>query len=102
MSPQLQTELVMVLLRKGISQELIEDLITLIETIGMQIEGVYEATFLDKIDPNDNMFLASAYESKANYLVSLDNHLLSLKFYHGTQILTPTLFLRILNSEIKN
>jgi predicted nucleic acid-binding protein len=40
------------------------------------------------------MFLAVAYEAKADYLVSLDNHLLSLKFYHGTQILTPGLFLR--------
>jgi hypothetical protein len=41
----------------------------------------------------DNKFLAAAYEAKADYLVSLDNHLLRLKYYHGTQILTPNLFL---------
>jgi putative PIN family toxin of toxin-antitoxin system len=93
-SPQLQEELVIVLLRKGVRLELVENLVTIIETLAIQIEGVYEATILDNIDPDDNMFLAAAYEAKADYLVSLDNHLLSLKFYHGTQILTPSLFLR--------
>ena len=46
------------------------------------------------------MFLAAAYESNADYLVSLDKKdLLPLKHYHGTQILNPTLFIRLLNSE---
>lgn len=93
-SRQLKEELVILLLRKGIQAESIEDLVTVIEILALQIEGLYEATFLDKIDRNDNMFLAAAYEAKADYLVSLDNHLLSLKFYHGTQILTPSLFLQ--------
>lgn len=93
-SPQLQEELIIVLTRKRIKSELINNLITILETLAIQIEGVYEATTLNDIDPDDNMFLAAAYEAKANYLVSLDNHLLSLKFYHGTQILTPNLFLR--------
>lgn len=94
-SPQLQKELIIVLVRKGIKIELIENLVTVIETLALHIEGVYEATTLDNIDPNDNIFLAATYEAKADYLVSLDNHLLSLKFYHGTQILTPSLFLQI-------
>ncbi|MGK7930768.1 MAG: putative toxin-antitoxin system toxin component, PIN family [Microcystaceae cyanobacterium] len=97
-SPQLQKELIIVLLRKGIKTESIENLVMVIETLALQIEGVYEATILNNIDPNDNMFLAAAYEAKADYLVSLDNHLLSLKFYHGTQILTPSLFLQRLSS----
>ncbi|ACK64814.1 PilT protein domain protein [Rippkaea orientalis PCC 8801] len=96
-SPQLQEELIIVLLRKGIKSESIENLVIIIETLALKIEGVYQATLLDKIDPNDNMFLAASYEAKANYLVSLDNHLLSLKFYHGTQILTPSLFLKVLD-----
>ncbi|MEA5511108.1 putative toxin-antitoxin system toxin component, PIN family [Crocosphaera sp. UHCC 0190] len=97
-SPQLQEELILVLLRKGISSELIENLVIIIETLALKIEGVYQATILDKIDPKDNMFLAASYEAKADYLVSLDNHLLSLKFYHGTQILTPSLFLKVLET----
>ncbi|MGB5594935.1 MAG: putative toxin-antitoxin system toxin component, PIN family [Crocosphaera sp.] len=96
-SPQLQEELIIVLLRKGIRSELIENLVMIIETLALTIEGVYQATILDKIDPKDNMFLAASYEAKADYLVSLDNHLLSLKFYHGTHILTPSLFLKVLN-----
>ncbi|NJL83252.1 MAG: putative toxin-antitoxin system toxin component, PIN family [Chloroflexaceae bacterium] len=92
-APQLLEELVITLLRKGIPPDSIEDLVTIIGTLGLQIPGVYEATLLDNIDPDDNKFLAAAYEAKADYLVSLDNHLLSLKFYHGTQILTPSLFL---------
>lgn len=96
-SPQLLEELVKILVRPGIDLELIEDLVSVIGTLALQIEGAYEATFLDQIDPDDNMFLAAAYESKADYLVSLDNHLLSLKFYHGTQILTPSLFLQALS-----
>ena len=95
-SPHLQEELIIVLLRKRINSELIENLVTIIETLALKIEGVYQATILDDIDPKDNMFLATSYEAKADYLVSLDNHLLSLKYYHGTQILTPSLFLKAL------
>ncbi|MDJ0732182.1 MAG: putative toxin-antitoxin system toxin component, PIN family [Crocosphaera sp.] len=95
-SPQLQEELIIVLLRKGINSELIENLVTIIETLALKIEGIYKATILNEIDSNDNMFLAACYEAKADYLVSLDNHLLSFKYYHGTQILNPSLFLKVL------
>lgn len=94
--PQLQEELIIVLLRKEINSKLIENLVKVIETLALKIDGVYQATILDNIDPNDNMFLAASYESKSDYLVSLDNHLLSLKNYHGTQILNPNLFLKAL------
>jgi len=98
-SPQLQEELIIVLTRKRIKSELIDQLVTVLEMLAIQIEGVYEATTLDEIDRNDNMFLAAAYESKADYLVSLDHHLLFLKFYHGTQILTPNLFLKTFRND---
>lgn len=98
MYPQLQEELIIVLLRKEINSKLIENLVKVIETLALKIDGVYQATILDNIDPNDNMFLAASYESKSDYLVSLDNHLLSLKYYHGTQILTPSLFLKVLET----
>jgi len=52
-----------------------------------------------EVDPDDNKFLAAAYEVKADYLVSVDNDLLSLKYYHGTQILTPVLFLGALREN---
>lgn len=83
-----------------VSAQNIEDLVSVIGTVALHISGAYEAT-LDNIDPDDNMFLAAAYESKANYLVSLDKkHLLPLKHYHGTQIVESALFIRLLRQDI--
>ena len=49
-------------------------------------------------DVTDTKFLALAQESSANYLVTKDNrHLLRLKQYHRTRIVTPSLFIRELD-----
>ena len=96
MSPQLLEELLTRLARRGVSDRTLAVLAAKIRAIALHIPGAYEATRLDEIDPDDNKFLAAAYEAKADYLVSVDNDLLSLKYYHGTQILTPVLFLRAL------
>lgn len=101
MAPPLMRELVVKLIRKNIPPSEIENLVAIIGEIALHILGAYEATRLDNIDPDDNMFLAAAYESNANYLVSLDKkHLLPLKHYHGTQIFSPALFIHLLNSKI--
>jgi putative PIN family toxin of toxin-antitoxin system len=96
-SPQMLEELVIVLLRRGISETDVEDLVAVIVAIALQIPGAYEATLLDEIDPDDNKFIAAAYESNADYIVSLDAHLLNLKHSHGTQIVQPALFLKCLD-----
>ena len=43
-------------------------------------------------DPDDNKFLACALEANACYVVSGDNHLLSLKHFHGIQIVDAYAF----------
>ncbi len=50
----------------------------------------------DKIadDPDDNKFLGCALEAKASYVVSGDSHLLSLKHFHGIQIVDAATFVR--------
>ena len=93
MAPQLLQELVLKLLQLGVPEETIEELVSVIGEIALHISGAYKATRLDEVDPDDNKFLAAVFETKADYLISLDNHLLSIKYYHGTQILTPRLFL---------
>jgi len=99
-SPQLLYELATKLVECGISEEDIADLLSVIRSIASYIPGAVEATFLDNIDPNDNMFLAAAYESGADYLISLDRkHLLPIKYYHGTQIVDPSIFLSLLEKE---
>lgn len=97
MAPLLLSELVVKLTRKQVPEADVEDLVAIIATTALQIPGAYEATRLDNIDPDDNMFLAAAYEAKADYLVSLDKKdLLPLKHYHGTQIVAPDLFIPLL------
>jgi len=41
-----------------------------------------------KQDPSDDMILRTAYDGKADYIVSGDEHLLSLKEFRGIKILT--------------
>lgn len=93
-SPQTLEELVIVLLRRGVSEKDVEDLVAVIVLIALQIPGACEATVLDEIDPDDNKFIAAAYESNADYIISLDADLLNLKHSHGTQIVNPVLFLK--------
>jgi len=95
MSPQMLRELVVVLLRRGVSERDLEDLVAVVSLIALHIPGAYETTTLDEIDPDDNKFLAAAYEAKADFLISLDSDLLNRKFAHGTQIITPATFLEL-------
>jgi putative PIN family toxin of toxin-antitoxin system len=44
-------------------------------------------------DPTDNKFLACALEINADYIISGDNHLLSLKHFHGIQIVDAVSFI---------
>ncbi len=46
-------------------------------------------------DDSDNRILECAIEAKAEYIVSGDDHLLSLKEYNGIKILTPSQFINI-------
>lgn len=49
-------------------------------------------------DPKDNIILACALDGRADYLVTGDPHLLSLKSVKGAHILTPAHFLLTLLS----
>ncbi len=47
-----------------------------------------------KNDPEDNQVLECAEEAIADFIVSGDVHLLEIKEFKGTKILTPKMFLR--------
>lgn len=49
-------------------------------------------------DPKDNLVLATAVTGKADYLITGDQDLLSLKKYQHIKILTPAKFLTLINS----
>ncbi len=79
------------------------------EEIDGIIELIREKAFIvttdryqtDKItdDPDDNKFLGCALEAEAYYVVSGDNHLLSLKHYQGIQIVDAGTFVRKMEQE---
>jgi putative PIN family toxin of toxin-antitoxin system len=50
-------------------------------------------------DPDDDKFLEAALAGEAEFVVSGDRHLLQLKTYGGIRIVTPSVFLAILQQE---
>ena len=63
--------------------------------------GLYfEADYL--LEPDDDIFIAAALEGNADFIVSLDHHLRSLKHYRGIQIVSPEQFLRYLRQFEKS
>ena len=53
-------------------------------------------------DEADNRIIECAFHGKAQYIVSGDRHLLSLKEYRGITILSPTEFLREIENQAMN
>ncbi len=51
-----------------------------------------------KEDPDDDVIVRTAYDGKADYIVSGDRHLLALKEFKGIKILTIDEMLSVLNS----
>jgi len=52
-----------------------------------------------QVDLSDNVFLAACLEAGADYLVTQDAHLLNIKYYHGTQIISLPQFAQLLGLE---
>jgi len=50
-------------------------------------------------DPNDDMIVACAVAASADYIVTRDDDLLSLRVYDSTTIVTPEVFLDTLRSQ---
>jgi predicted nucleic acid-binding protein len=67
----------------------------------VQVKSRFKAV---KADPDDDIIVRAAYDGKADYIVSSDRHLLSLKESKGIKILTVEEMLNLLNNiedEIK-
>lgn len=97
LTPQIENEIAMILIRNKIKEDKIVNLFAVFDNLAFYKEGIYQTNILDNIDPKDNIFLSACYESNADYLVSLDKHLLNLKHFHNTLIFNPQSFLNQLN-----
>ena len=61
----------------------------------VQVKSKFKAV---KDDPDDDAIVRAAYDSKANYIISGDSHLLALKHFKGIRILTVDEMLNALNN----
>lgn len=52
-----------------------------------------------KDDPEDNKYLAAAVEGKADFIISGDHHLRDLGIFQGIRILSPSMFLKLMEKQ---
>ena len=73
-----------------------KDLVDFLETLNSTASFVHIRTKVNVVrDPEDNAILATAYDGRANYIVSGDIHLLKLKVFKGIKIITVDRALRL-------
>lgn len=96
-SDPILTEVIRVLLEHGIADSLIEDFVAAVHLQALVTDNLYVVRYVAQ-DPSDDVFLAAALEGRADYIVTLDRHLLGIKQYHGVKIVRPARFLRHLRT----
>ncbi len=83
----------------GLSDDLIERLILLLEKDAIVVPGLSVVAGAIPKDPTDEMFLAAALDAKADLIVSGDRHLLDLGEYKQIPIFTVRQFLEFLKKQ---
>jgi putative PIN family toxin of toxin-antitoxin system len=96
-SDPILAEVIRVLLEHGIADSLVEDFVAAVHLQALVTDNLYVVRYVAQ-DPSDDVFLAAALEGRADYIVTLDRHLLDIKQYHGIQIVRPALFLHQLRT----
>jgi putative PIN family toxin of toxin-antitoxin system len=98
LSDDIFLEWIDVLIEQNISASTIEEFIMTLHVKALLTDNSYIVNRIT-VDPSDNIFLAAALEGRADYIVSLDRHLLDLKHYHRIQIVRPNRFLEVLRAK---
>jgi putative PIN family toxin of toxin-antitoxin system len=102
LSREIISEFVKVMNREKFSRYVSE------EDMKVFLQALYEIALFVKIksrfkiikeDPNDDTILRTAYDSKADYIVSGDKHLLLLQEFKGIRIVTVNEMLKILEGK---
>jgi len=81
--------------RHGLGKEELKKFVFDLLSIMSLVEGKKTIKVIVE-DPADNNYLSCAVDAKADFIVSGDTHLLNLREYQGTQIVTPTQLLGML------
>jgi len=78
----------------NLKEEIVDDIAAFLYEGTILTEDSYKISKITE-DPEDNKLLGCAMEGEADYIVSGDDHLLSLKTYKGIQIVNAHNFLNI-------
>lgn len=84
--------------RHHLSDNQIDEALDAIRVLGFVVEVGVKLEVVTA-DPDDNIIVECAVAGGADYIVSGDAHLLSLRQYQGIEILSPAAFLLLLNQE---
>jgi len=84
--------------RHKLSEDEMRHYIEYLEEFALKV-NITEIIDVIKADRSDNIFPACALESGADYIVSGNYHLLDLKLYKSTKIITPRKFYDILSNQ---
>ena len=82
----------------NLTEDMIYDICALLYEGSDLVEGLYLVEEVEE-DPEDDKFLACAMEGDADYIVSGDEHLLALKYFHGVQIVRAKQFTDVLQAK---
>ncbi|MEM3871128.1 MAG: putative toxin-antitoxin system toxin component, PIN family [Nitrososphaeria archaeon] len=102
LSEEIVSEFVKVIARRKFARYVKE------EDVRVFLEALHQTATFTKIksrfkvvkeDPDDDIILRTAYDSKADYVVSGDKHLLSLGEFKGIRIVTVDEMLKILRKK---
>jgi uncharacterized protein len=101
-SPEIIDELKDVLARKkfGFAHYSIQSIINEIEAISALLSPAQKYSVISR-DLDDNIIIDCAVEANADYIVTGDNDLLSLKLFQKIKIVNPAEFIEIYNSSMK-
>ena len=80
------------------SEERLQLFLDDLEYVAVMVPGELSLSVISN-DPSDDRYLECAVEGEAAYIVSGDNHLLKLDSYAGILIVTPRIFLEVLETH---
>jgi putative PIN family toxin of toxin-antitoxin system len=84
-------------IKKYLSEKEIDDILKNLSIFAIEIKPERKINLI-KDDLADNKFLECAFEGKARFIVSGDDHLLALKEYEEILIVTPAVFLSLVST----
>ncbi len=84
-------------LQKGEIEEFIYDLLSIVVLVEEEEEE--DTIEMIKEDPSDNKYLSCALNAEVDFIISGDEHLLSLGSCKKAQIVTPARFLEMMEME---